>query len=618
MSYLIGPRIVFCGRFLGDVPTANNVRAAFEQFPQGPDPGWNPAGSGCFDFLDCHVRGGERAPGEPVGEGAPELGLVVRGAADRSSAKLVDLDPDWQNSSEIWGLSVRIVDPASAEELLWGSFRAAAFRDVWRRQLRGVKVNGMPVTASFTSVLDDVVFGPGCAAYPVLDALRQTITVPRLSIVLNVFGFFYNHVEECFATGSLTGCIGPWHAGEPLTFVAGRRLDLGQLPGPPPTVPLGRSVAAVDPAASRLVIDLGNAYPIEDHTGTPVPLPPTVTALEVGVLPSEVVSTGASLPADGARIVGEVLVEQTRRQAGIFSFPLQAADAAAARQRPLALLARLPDSRRVVVCRETRDGLYVRADQFVHRLDAGATATTTLYAVCRGQPAVGLTIHLAPGAGKGSVLAVPSQVVTGTDGTATVSLTGADPRNPRDAVDGAIETVAYSSRLTRPPRKLPDYADTGLDQGVDVLVAHVRDAFSIPTDPDWARDVQPLLAQYARLYPIMGQHLVDLGDLEAIRPWRAAMLLAMTRDITDPNHMPVTRDLSGPKRATILRWLEQLSAEPTAMARPASRPALPTAIAVTPAASGLPRRDAKTEIADAVVRRALGPEGADRTDTNEG
>jgi len=321
MSYLIGPRIVFCGRFLSDVPTANNVRAAFERFPQGPDPGWNPAGSGCFDFLDCHVRGGERAPGEPVGEGAPELGLAVLGAADRSSAKLVDLDPDWQNSSEIWGLSVRIVDPATAEELLSGSFRAAAFRDVWRRQLRGVEVNGMPVTASFTSVLDDVVFGPGCAAYPVLDALRQTITVPRLSIVLNVFGFFYNHVEDCFATGSLTGCIGPWHAGEPLTFVTGRRLDGGQLPGPSPTVPLGRSVAAVDPAASRLVIDLGNAYPIEDHTGTPVPLPPTVTALEVGVLQSEAVSAGASLPADGARIVGEVPVEQTRRQAGIFSFP---------------------------------------------------------------------------------------------------------------------------------------------------------------------------------------------------------------------------------------------------------------------------------------------------------
>lgn len=141
-------------------------------------------------------------------------------------------------------------------------------------------------------------------------------------------------------------------------------------------------------------------------------------------------------------------------------------------------------------------------DRFVHRLDAGATATTTLYAVRRGQPAVGLTIHLTltPGAGKGSVLAVPSQVVTGVGGTAIVSLTGADPRNPRGAVDGVVETVAYSTRLTRPPRELPDYAGTGLDPRVDVLVAHVRDAFSIPTDPDWARDVQPLLAQYARLY----------------------------------------------------------------------------------------------------------------------
>jgi hypothetical protein len=44
-------------------------------------------------------------------------------------------------------------------------------------------------------------------------------------------------------------------------------------------------------------------------------------------------------------------------------------------------------------------------------------------------------------------------------------------------------------------------------------------------------------------------------------PWRRAMVFALTRDITDPNYMPVTRDLSAPKLAAIVKWLEQSLAQ---------------------------------------------------------
>lgn len=40
-----------------------------------------------------------------------------------------------------------------------------------------------------------------------------------------------------------------------------------------------------------------------------------------------------------------------------------------------------------MLSRETRDGLYVRADEFVHRVEAGARATLTLHARERGAPA---------------------------------------------------------------------------------------------------------------------------------------------------------------------------------------------------------------------------------------
>jgi len=34
------------------------------------------------------------------------------------------------------------------------------------------------------------------------------------------------------------------------------------------------------------------------------------------------------------------------------------------------------------------------------------------------------------------------------------------------------------------------------------------------------------------------------------------MVFALTRSITDPNYMPVSRDLSAQKLATIVKWLE--------------------------------------------------------------
>jgi hypothetical protein len=142
------------------------------------------------------------------------------------------------------------------------------------------------------------------------------------------------------------------------------------------------------------------------------------------------------------------------------------------------------------------------------------------------------------------------------------------------------------------------HAGSGLDPGTDVLVAHVRDAFTVPDRPNWTRDVRPILAPYSALYPIMGRHLADLGDRDEVAMMREAMLLALTRAETDPNHMPVTRDLSGPKRATIVRWLEQL--EPPARRVARVRPQPPgTAVPLA--------RDAKAALADAVTRRTAGP-----------
>ncbi len=590
MSYLNGTRITFSGRFFADVPTVNNDPGAFEPGPI-VDPLWNRGGGGTFDFLGCRVNGGEHPDGNPIGDQDPATGLAVVGAADRPGAKLVDLDPRWQMSSEIWALQVRLVDPGSGEELVSGSFRVSGFRDVWTRQtVEGG--NGQQAGASFVSVLDDVTYGPRAATSAALSAIRAESDANRLSIVLNTFGYYYAHVDALFGTGSLTGCIGPWRDGEPARFAAGRRIDAGVLarPGPDPIL-LAWSVASVDEAESRIVLDLGNAYPIVDPVGTPATLAALSTpqermvALELAILASETVTAGAIIAADdgATAIIGTVDLADAPAQSGVYSFALAPAVAAVVAQRPLGLVVRRQDGTRRVVGRETADGLYVRVDDFVHRIEARGNAKATVYALRRGVPAPEVTIHLAP-VGTPPLLTVPSPVRTGPAGNVEIPLTAGVPPGAQDAIDGEIARVRYSPRLRNGS---PDPTGTGLT-GLDVIVAHVRDPFVVPDRPDWDRHVKPILTQYARLYPIMSEHLVDLGDRDALPPWRRALLFAMTRKMGDPNYMPVTRDLSEPKQATIVRWLEQL---PAAGGRPPDRPGDRRRLGLAPSDSGSPPAD---------------------------
>src|SRR4029077_18841156 len=59
---------------------------------------------------------------------------------------------------------------------------------------------------------------------------------------------------------------------------------------------------------------------------------------------------------------------------------------------------------------------------------------------------------------------------------------------------------------------------------------------------------------YANLYPIMGR-LLNLASYEAVAAHASLLAFAFGLPAEDPNHMPVTRDLSPGKRAAILQWL---------------------------------------------------------------
>jgi hypothetical protein len=74
--------------------------------------------------------------------------------------------------------------------------------------------------------------------------------------------------------------------------------------------------------------------------------------------------------------------------------------------------------------------------------------------------------------------------------------------------------------------------------------------------PTWLGSIEPILRQYANLYPVM-ERFLDLGSYESVCENIRLLTLAFGLDPSDPNSMPVTRDLSAAKRAAILRWLTE-------------------------------------------------------------
>src|SRR5258708_24293184 len=54
----------------------------------------------------------------------------------------------------------------------------------------------------------------------------------------------------------------------------------------------------------------------------------------------------------------------------------------------------------------------------------------------------------------------------------------------------------------------------------------------------------------------MGKYVVNLGDYASVCSQLKVLKLAFSLPVNDPNYMPVSRDLGGDDRQTILRWLD--------------------------------------------------------------
>jgi hypothetical protein len=581
VSYLDSPRLHFKGWFQADVSTINNdVRfyqnasfvPEYQQLNQNGS--WNPEGTGVFRLLDCFVTGGflnGKQLTAPTDD--PAIGMTVQNATDRAPGKLVDLDPQQQMVSQIWGMQVRVVGHET-QTLLQGEYEPAAFINLWKRQQSGVPQD-QQLAASYQSVLDEIAW-PNASSSPLLQALQAAAQDGMLSIDFNVYGYGRDFTISRYTMGHITGTIGPYLTGEPKHFVVGRQMIADMSHFPVPAGGVGTLQAKWSQQDSSLTVDFGNSFPIRDANG---PLM-DIGAVWLGVLTTNPPSVQATVTDQQVVLIQEVPYRQPDwygQTAGVQTFDLTTNLEARKLLNgcPLVLLTPASKTTWTVLLQESIDGVYVRADSYVFRIDPGETQHVEFYASRFGVPLPDAAISLKPtegfmgGSGGGEnvspqtrpAAAIPTigtppdgvrydpSIKTDQNGYAALKLTASEngPGTPRGYISGQLYGIGY--QLAVQP---PGYISNPMNY-VSILAFSKKEVPEIPT---WYADIQRLFTQYGNLYPIMSRYVVDLRDYASVVTRLNILKLAFSLPRRDPNHMPVTRDLSAGDRATILKWMD--------------------------------------------------------------
>jgi hypothetical protein len=566
MSYLLRPRIVFSGRFHADVPTVNNDPTHFETETfhasdvvrsDNKTNGWfNPGGSGSFRLTSpCKVTGLEYTDATPDPDPSPDplYDAQLCEVPSRVAAKIVDLDTGQQSVPTIFGLQIGFQTSSGIGFV--GDVDPLVTVDLWQRGGENID-DGSELSGACQGLLTNVRFEQWQSS-KVLKQLYE-ISGDMLSVRL-VLDAIRMRPGEDFLYGRVVGVIGQYVPGDPRTFVAGRRLRavdkrVNDAPAIMYEDPVRRTV---------LAIDLGNSLPTK---------PGGKDGFRLDPLGPLTVATRKAGP------IGLVTLDDGwyKRSGGIVEVsPLEAAGV------PITITAlRDPDAlpaaaKSTELLAEADDGLWLRADQVVVRLDPGDHETVLLYARRFGElPSKPLDIRLwqdssglipptknfLQGGTPWEALKFPSRVSvpTAARGVARVTLEADDPGRPRIYVDGQVYQVRYriQGQQDKPPaipRVLPGgtvIVNAGLR--INVLIHSSQPARPVPT---WLSDVGPIFQQYANLYPAMGP-ILRLDNYADVVAHRAAVRRVLALPITDPNHMPVTRDLSRAKRDMICRWLD--------------------------------------------------------------
>jgi hypothetical protein len=650
MSYLQYPRLAFSGLFQSDVSTVNNDprhfdSATFEPHFQLPtyapekvqesgnskiiehNGWWNPFGTGIFSLKNCVVQSALGPEGKEIssyGEDAV-IGLSVSNAEDQPSGKMVDLDPDWQLASCIYG-QVITLKAANGQVLLRGEYAPNPFRDLWFNRVGNIRGDSA-ASAMWQTQLTNVKWNLDSINSPLLQALLEICEQQNntLSLRMTTYGYNDKLSDSFFSYGIVLGAIGPAYPTEPQSFVLGRRFipAANLLPAASYQQDYIPNVGwfSAQIVENTLYADLSNALPLKNVSGA---TPETSYVVDVtcgsgsgGANPQKQGDTQQywQQPFIIAQLTSDTLPTSPYLQPTQY-FPLATIDISNAsllsrsgivavsipesvrpqiNQLPLALISSANnDGEALLLCCEGNGGWEVRADQFALRLDPNGdypdqnvdanTLTSPVFVAQYGVPLANGEVTLAatwlgPQVDSGDcptdnppqttpkaappTTNVPAQQIgfkqesTSTDANGQVNLIVTGPQTmgyPRNYIDGQLFNYTYNFTSNS-----ANGVET-VQQMFDQYAIVVRSSYTVPVSVTW-EDVQPILLQYANLYPVMSQGLFDFSKKEQADANAFILKFVLNKPMDDPDQMPVTRDLSSSKRRALVNYFDKVLQE---------------------------------------------------------
>jgi hypothetical protein len=647
MSYLTFPRLHFSGQFKAYPSTINNYPDNYDPsvYPSpnelvGVALGWGPKGDGGFDFIDCVITQIDYADGTSATSVRqdPIIGQPVAAIPNSSfqlAATLVDLDPEQQQVSEIWGMSLQI---GGKNAYLKGDFSPAAFNSIWgnvqgpnapqssasaganyQGVLKNLETNGLTGKSKFLGYFAEnpaaalsinfvvnahnnnppiyafnvdtfkelALAGVSASVLRKIKPMQQLVqnlgqtegNVPTkdfvtfqlqqylstneynasIDAILKVTEMPYTgYTPYDFTCGFTAGTIGINSATAPDYFVPSRMMavqDIG--PNFSSSLPVNFTPFDISAKDNRISINFNNSLAVKDAGGSfykqklgelwLVAFPKGNISLPNAEKIVQIPYTKAGfLNKSGGVFTDKLTKDYSKTPLGIISY-----NSGKLSQSDCILLA------------ENKSGYYLRANQFVFRMNPGVkstrenprgeTATVDIHVLKFGRPVKdGTPIIMTDNQRRNQGLATPSTALKVSpgrggsktkNGVARFKLTASDPGNPRGYINGQLYFKNYGF----------------FDQNIDAsYIPNPTDFISIQVYNQLVEEEAiDILNKYGRLYKIMG--FLDNDKLVSSIDMRNMIKLLLNKPMASLEHMPVTRDLSIADREKITAWIDQLN-----------------------------------------------------------
>lgn len=634
MSYLHTPRIYFGGLFFTNPNTINNYDFSYDtnvaltnasgQYRtdggQGGPGGWSPLGTARFYLTRCSVLGGVNEHGGLVagGPGDPLIGAPVAtpspgtpeapDGVTYSLPKLVDLDPDMQSRSEVYGMRLWVQIPGPGGAGFWGTMSVPQLRNMGGRVDNGVRSSWSAVGTLAGSITD--VKWLGDASVSPLLAQFKAACAAGISYRLTV-DLHQNNPKNQLTSGDqlfygrVHGTLGPAYPDRELAqVVPGRML---QVPSPPPTAAAtppagaGTRVARLDAIANQLE-SASNAAAKDSAPSVSLNASPALLLTRPDGTHSLAVDLGgASLLAVGPsnEVLGKYLVDEgielgyldgttftafaagpvgfthdyvdtllgnaekscyLVRTTGVVDVPLTKAEAKAIEAAPLAVrvAGQLP-------LQELPSGYWIELSESSRRLLPNTQTSLQLMVRKFGAPVTGavppLSITVQASNWYGDARPFRNEIeqsdavqlgvgeVLDAHGLVGVQVSATTPV-PLGTLRSFMDSKVFFAVITDPDGN-PIGDEPAEGYALSVLLWN---PYQPPANPTWDADVGPILQAYSRLYPGM-KSIFDIGDQATVLGSARGVQARMSLPFDDPGYMPVTRDLSPSKVAVVVRWL---------------------------------------------------------------